>query len=69
MNVSFHFKVDGWMNCNFMSFSTVFQSYQDKGIFILKGCVPWKSVYSLEHLASSRDEIRSARSVGQQLAH
>ena len=21
--------MDGWMNCNFMSFSTVFQSYPD----------------------------------------
>ena len=48
--------MDGWMTCNFMSFSTVFQSYQDKGkLFqsyqdngklIMKGCVQWNSVYS-----------------------
>ena len=30
---------DGWMICDFMSFSTVFQSYQDNGRMIMKGCV------------------------------
>ena len=29
----------GWMPCNFMSFLTVFQSYQDDGWMIMKGCV------------------------------
>ena len=29
----------GWMTCNFMSFSTVFQSYQDDGQMIMKGCI------------------------------
>ena len=29
----------GWMTCDFMSFSTVFQSYQDNGQLIMKGCV------------------------------
>ena len=24
-------KLDGWMTCNFTSFSTIFQSYQDNG--------------------------------------
>ena len=33
------FKMDGWMTCDFMSFSTVFQSYQDDGRLIMKGCV------------------------------
>ena len=28
LNTDFH-PTDGWMTCNFMSFSTVFQSYQD----------------------------------------
>ena len=32
---------DGWMNCHFKSFSTVFQSYQDDGRMIMKGCVQW----------------------------
>ena len=27
-----------WMTCNFTSFSTVFQSYQDDGRLITKGC-------------------------------
>ena len=31
----------GWMTCNFTSFSTVFQSNQDGGSFIMKGCVLW----------------------------
>ena len=30
---------DGWMTYDFMSFSTVFQSYQDDGRLIMKGCV------------------------------
>ena len=30
---------DGWMSCDFTSFSTVFQSCQDDGQMILKGCV------------------------------
>ena len=35
----------GWMICDFMSFSTVFQSYQDDGRMIMKGCVQWDPVY------------------------
>ena len=30
--------LDGGMTCNFMSFSTVFQSFQDDGRVIMKGC-------------------------------
>ena len=33
--------MDGWMTCDFTSFSTVFQSYQDDGQMIMKGCVQW----------------------------
>ena len=36
---------DGWMTCDFTSFSTVFQLYQDDGRLIMKGCVQWSSVY------------------------
>ena len=36
--------VDGWMTCDFTSFSTVFQSYQDDGRLIMKGCVQWNSI-------------------------
>ena len=31
--------VDGWMTCNFTSFSAAFQPYQDDGRGIMKGCV------------------------------
>ena len=37
---------DGWMTCEFTSFSTVFQSYQDDEWMIMKGCVQWNPVYS-----------------------
>ena len=36
---------DGWMICDFTSFSTVLQSYQDDGRMIMKGCVQWNPVY------------------------
>ena len=38
--------MDGWMTCDFTSFSTVFRSYQDDERLIMKGCVQWNSVYS-----------------------
>ena len=38
-------KIDGWMTCNFTSFLTVFQSYQDDVGMIMRGCVQWNSVY------------------------
>ena len=38
--------IDGWMTCDFTSFSTVFQSYQDDGRMIMKGCVQWNPVYN-----------------------
>ena len=47
--------MDGWMTCDFTSFSTVFQSYQDDGRLIMKGCVQWNSVYDWEDVASNRD--------------
>ena len=31
--------IDGWRTCDFTSFSTVFQSYQDDGQMTMKGCV------------------------------
>ena len=36
---------DGWMICDFTSYSTVFQSYQDDGRMIMKGCKQWNPVY------------------------
>ena len=37
--------MDGWMDCNFTSFSTVFQSYQDNEKLIMKGCVQRNPFY------------------------
>ena len=37
--------MDGWMTCDFTSFLTVFQSYQDDVWMIMKGCVQWNSIY------------------------
>ena len=35
----------GWMGiCNFTSFSTVFQAYQDDGWVIMEGCMQWDPV-------------------------
>ena len=66
----FHpFYKDGWMTCDFTSFPTVFQSYQDDVRMIMKGGVQWNSVYGWEDFTSSEDRTRSARSVGQRLTH
>ena len=54
--------IDGWMICDLKSFLTVFQSYQDDGMLIMKGCVQWNSIYGSEDFALSRDRTRSARS-------
>ena len=55
------------MTCDFTSFPTVFQSYQEDERLIMKGCVLWSSVYGREDFASSGDQTGSARSVGQRL--
>ena len=48
------FLVDGWMNFNFASFSTAFQSYQDDERVIMKGWVLWNPVYDKEDLRLRR---------------
>ena len=47
--------MDGWRTCDFTSFSTVFQSYQDDERLTLKGCVQWNSVYGVEDFALRGD--------------
>ena len=59
---------DIWMDCDFTSFSTVFQSYQDDGRAIKKGCVQWNPVYS-EISPQAGLELRTTRSVSQSLTH
>ena len=34
----------GWLTCDFTSFLTAFQSYQNDVRMIMKGCVQWNSV-------------------------
>ena len=57
---------NGWMTCDFTSFSTVFQLYQDDGRMIMKGCVQWNPVYDSKD-PRLRLELTTARSVGQRL--
>ena len=38
--------MDGWMDSDFTSFSTVFHLYQDDGWMIMRGCVQWNPVCS-----------------------
>ena len=37
--------MDGWTTCDFMSPSTLFQSYQDDGSVIMIGSVQWDLIY------------------------
>ena len=53
----------------FMSFSTVFQSYQDHGQVIRKGCVQWNQVTIEKSLPHAGLKPRIARSVGQLLTY
>ena len=59
---------NGW-HASLRPFLTVFQSYQDDGRLIMKGCVQWNSIYGREDFASSGDRTWSARSEGQRLTH
>ena len=42
---------------DFMSFLTVFQSYQDDGTLIMNGCVQWKLVYFWKDFNHNATEI------------
>ena len=53
------------MTCNFTSFSTVFQSYQDDWWVIKKGCVLRMEKIS----ASGKAHSQTARSIGQSLTY
>ena len=61
--------MNGWMTCDFTSFVTVFQSYQDDVWVKMRGCVQWNSFYGWKDFTSSEDRTWSARSVGQRLTH
>ena len=61
--------IDGWMICDFTSFSAVFQSYHDDGRMIMKGCVQW-TPFTVEKISPRAGlELRTSRSVGQRLTH
>ena len=52
-----------------MSFSTVFQSYQDDERLIMKGFVQWNPFTVEKILPPAGIELGTARSVGQRLTH
>ena len=61
--------MDGWMTCDFTSFSTVFQSYQDDERLIMKDCVQWLQWFKVEKFLPRAGIRLSARLVGQRLTH
>ena len=61
--------MDGWITCAFTSILTVFQSYQDDGRMIMKGCVQW-TPFTLEKISPRAGiEPGTARSLGQRLSY
>ena len=55
------------MTCDFTSFSTVFQSYQDH-VWMIRRAVCNGTPFTVEKI-SSENRTRFARSVGQHLTH
>ena len=51
------------MTCDFTSFLTVFQSYQDDVWVIMNGYVQWNSVHGGEDFTSSEDPLDQLASV------
>ena len=49
--------MDAWMIFDFTSSSNVFQSYQDDGRMMMKGCVQWNPVYGWEDRYISRPAL------------
>ena len=45
------------MTCDFTSFLTVFQSYEDDVRMIMKSCVQWNFVYGCGDITSSEGRI------------
>ena len=56
--------MDGWMSCDFASFATVFQSYQDDGWVIMKGCVQRLKIFP----PPAGLEPKTAKSVGSNIS-
>ena len=50
-----------FLTCDFTSFSTVFQSYQDDGWVIMKGCVQWTPFMAGKISPQAGLELRIAR--------
>ena len=44
--------MDGWITCDFTSFSTVFQTYLDDDRLIIKGCVQLSPAYGRDFSSS-----------------
>ena len=57
------------MSSHFMSFSTVFQSNQDDGGMIMKGCVQWTLFTVEKNSPRAGLKLKIAKSVGQRLGN
>ena len=62
-------QMDGWMTCDFTSFSTVFQSYRNDERLIMKAVCNGTPFMVEKILPRAGIELGIARSVGQRLAH
>ena len=55
--------MNGWIICDFTSFSSVFEPHQDDGWVIIRDCVQWNPVYDLKDPllkgARTRDHLNS----------
>ena len=61
---------DGWMTCDFMSFSTLFQSYQDNGRMINERLCAVEPHFTVEKISPRAGlKPRTVRSVRQGLTH
>ena len=45
---------NGWMICNFTTFSTIFQSYWDNGRVVMKGCLKF-TLFTIETFSVTGD--------------
>ena len=57
------------LTCEFTSFSTVFQSYQDDERLIIKDCVQWNPLTDERISTRAGIELGTSRSVGQRLTY
>ena len=65
----FNIVTDGWITCNFTSFSKVFQSYQDNERWIMKTVCDGTPFMVEKKSPCAGLEFQTARPAGQGLTH